>query len=188
MVLLGSCLLGVSSIVSAQGIAAPRAPQGVFGAIRQDTVAKTRLDLTASLIEGYDDDIPTQVAPTFDANATRFNGLWTMLNASGSYFRAGKNASIAASAGSDVRYYRDQGETRILGENAGLGAQLRLPSKTTLELNQAMTYSPTFLYSLFLCVHASDIPPHHNSVAPTRIHATAASLADGRLHIHGPKG
>jgi len=139
----------VASPASAQSVAAPRAPQGVFGAVRPDTGAKTKLDVTASLAQGYDDDVPAELGSTLDPSSLQTGGPWTMVNAAANYAWAGKRAEFGATGASNLRYFADVGETRSVGHNAGVGLTLRLPSRTTFLVNQGAAYSPTYLYDLF---------------------------------------
>jgi hypothetical protein len=127
----------------------PRDPQGVFGGIRPDAAATKRLDFMLSLVEGYDDDVPTQLQSTLDPGGLQGGGFSTMLNASAAYAWQTKNMDLGANAGSVIRHYADLGETRSLGHSAGFGLEARLPNETTFLVNQAAAYSPTFLYGLF---------------------------------------
>jgi hypothetical protein len=141
--------VGAVSQASAQGIAPPRTPQGLFGGIRPDATASKRLDFNASVVEGYDSDVPTELRGTVDPNSLQSGGFTTMVNAGAGYSWRNARAQVAANAISTLRYYAQVGETRNVGNNAGLGASVRLPGRNTLLLNQSAVYSPTYLYGLF---------------------------------------
>jgi hypothetical protein len=150
VVLLVAVNVCAATQASAQsGGATPRAPQGLFGAVRPTTPETKRLDFTASLVEGYDDDVPTQLSPSLDPSGLQAGGFWTMVNATAEYNWSGKRAQLNGTAASNFRHYADLGETRSMGHGAGLGVTLKLPARTSLFVNQALASSPTFMYDLF---------------------------------------
>ena len=138
-----------TGLASAQGVAPPRTPQGLFGGIRPDANATKRLDLTLSLVEGYDDDVPKALQSTVDPTSLQSGGLSTIVNAGAGFAWRGERVEVGANAASALRHYAELGETRSVGHSAGLGMSARLPGRATLLMNQAAAYSPTYLYSLF---------------------------------------
>jgi hypothetical protein len=135
--------------VFAQTPAAPRGPQGLFGGVQPDARANTRLDFGLSFVEGYDQDIPTTLVGSVDANSLQSGGYTTMLNASANYAWRRNRTEIAANGASAIRHDSELGATRNAGHSAGLGFNTRLGGRTTLYLNQSASYSPTYLYALF---------------------------------------
>jgi hypothetical protein len=127
----------------------PRGPQGLFGGVRPDARANTRLDFGVSLAQGYDQDIPAPLIGTVDPNAAQTGGYTTMLNATASYARRRNRTEIAANVASTIRHDSEPGETRNGGYSAGIGFNTSLGGRTTLFLNQAASFSPTYLYGLF---------------------------------------
>jgi hypothetical protein len=127
----------------------PRAPGGLFGRTGQDATATKRLDLTASIVEGYDTDIPTALRGTAAPSDLRTGGITTSLQGAMSYAWKGKGAQIGLNTDSTVRHYVDASTTEILGHSAGIGATVDLPAHSTLFVNQAAAYAPTYIYGLF---------------------------------------
>jgi hypothetical protein len=143
---------------SAQTAAPPqRRPEGLFGGIRPDVNVPRRLDFNASLIEGYDEDIPTEAQARIDRSTPQSGGLSTMVNAGASYGWRSARTTIGANAASTVRYYNEVGAARSVGHSAGFGMSTRLPGSVTLFANQAASYSPMYFYGLF--PRALDIEP-----------------------------
>jgi len=152
LIALGAVLvLAVAANVFAQGGAppAPRPPQGLFGGARPDQRAKTRVDFTASVTEGHDSDVPTQLGSTIDPSDLQSGGFSTILNANASYAHKGNRLELAANANSVIRRYAELGDTRSLGHGAGVGLTGRVAQKTTLFVNQSAAYTPVYLFGVF---------------------------------------
>jgi hypothetical protein len=150
-------------VVHTQGLP-PRAREGLFGRARQDANATKRLDLTAAIVEGYDTDIPTTLLGTVDPASLQSGGLTTSLQGGMSYMWRGKGAQVGANTESTVRRYADIGTTEILGHSAGVGATVNLPAHSTLFINQAAAYSPTYLYGLFPTSGAIEPGENYNAL------------------------
>jgi len=125
-----------------------RTPQGLFGAVGRSETAPNRLDFTASLIEGYDSDVPAEFRRNIDQSSL-VDGFSTIFSTSMDYAWTGRRAQVGATASSAWRYYNELGETRSAGYSAGLGASFQLSRRTTLFANQAAAYLPTYLYGIF---------------------------------------
>jgi len=126
----------------------PGQPQGLFGAVRSDNV-RTRLDITASLVEGYDSDVPTTLLSTIDPGSLQSRGFTTIANGTAAYAWRGARVDVGINANSVIRHYSQSGETKSAGHNAGIGLAARLTDQTTLMVNQAAAYSPSYLSGLF---------------------------------------
>lgn len=144
-------LCAETQVVGAQEPAppAPRPAQGLFGGARADTAARTRLDFTASLIEGYDTDVPVSVLPTIDPFSLQSGGFFTTVDAGLTYSRRWARTQLGANASSSIRHYAELGEIRNVGHNAGVGVSVRTGRSSTLLINQGVAYSPTYLSGLF---------------------------------------
>jgi hypothetical protein len=148
---LRSRLIGVLTagiLCTAGSIAAQTTPHGVFGQDIAGAGAKTRLDFTATVVEGYDSDVPQSLLSTIDPSALDSGGFSSIVNASGTYGKKGANVDLGANFASTVRYYGELG-AKNAGHSGGLGAQVRLPGRTTWLINQSAAYTPAYLYGLF---------------------------------------
>jgi hypothetical protein len=123
--------------------------QALYGGVVPDAGATTRLDFTASLVQGYDSDVPTFFLQTIDPQSAESEGMSTILNTSAEYAWKKSRAQIGINASSALRHYADLGVTRGVGSSFGVGASIRLPGRTTLMMNQGGAYSPAFLSDLF---------------------------------------
>jgi len=148
VVLLTVALLSAAAEALAQGIAPPP-PQGLFGGIRPDARPTKRADITLSLIQGYDEDVPQALLPTLDPSSLQSGGFSTILATDFSFASRSSRVDVGVNAGSVVRYYAEADETRILGHNAGVGVSMRLPARTTLFANQSAAFTPTYVSGLF---------------------------------------
>jgi len=143
-------VLAVSAAtVGAQAPASPRQPQGLFGGVRPDASAKTRLDFTTSVIEGYDSDVPASLRPAIDPSNLQTGGLSTVLSTSAAYSWKSGRSEVAANGNSVFRHYADLGQVRGVGSSFGAGVSVRLPGHMTLLANQAAAYTPAYLSGLF---------------------------------------
>ena len=148
VVLLAVALLSAAAEALAQDVAPPP-PQGLFGGIRPDARPTKRADVTLSLVQGYDEDVPQVLLPTLDPSSLQSGGFSTILATDFSFASRSSRVDVGVNAGSVVRYYAEPDETRILGHNAGVGVSMRLPSRTTLFANQSAAFTPTYLSGLF---------------------------------------
>ena len=76
VVLLTVALLSAAAEALAQGIVPPP-PQGLFGGIRPDARPTKRADVTLSLVQGYDEDVPQALLPTLDPSSLQSGGFRT---------------------------------------------------------------------------------------------------------------
>lgn len=127
----------------------PASAQGLFGGESVGDNASTRLDVNASMVEGYDSDVPQELRPALDPSGLESGGLYSTLDLAASYSWRNAHTQVGANATSIVRYYSSFGETRSLGQSGGFGVSTRLPGKFTFLANQAAAYSPSYLSSLF---------------------------------------
>jgi hypothetical protein len=104
----------------------------------------------ASLIEGYDRDIPLRLVPRLDPRALQTGGFSTILDASTRYSRRTNRVELGANAASAIRHYGTSGETQSVGHSAGVGANVRLQPRTSLFANQSASYTPPYFYGLML--------------------------------------
>ena len=127
----------------------PVQAQGIFGGVRPDAAANTRMDFTASLVEGYDSDVPKFLLPAIGQQSVESEGFSTILSAGAEYSWKNSRAQVGLNGTSTVRHYAELGRTRGVGSGLGVGFSLRLPARTTLMANQASSYSPAYLSDLF---------------------------------------
>jgi hypothetical protein len=170
----------VAGVTPAQEVSTP---QGLFGRAPSDT-AQTKVDVSASVVGGYDSDVPTNVRGAIDPSSLQAGGFSTLLNAGAAYGWKRSDFDIGANANSSVRHYADVGQTRVLGHAAGVGLSARLPSRVTLKLDQTAAYSPTFFYGLFPSLVSPDLgaagvtaPDYSVSNLESYVYATSASLS-----------
>jgi len=117
--------------------------------VRPDAAATTRLDLTTSLIQGYDSDVPASLLSSVDPLSLQTGGFSTILNTAATYGWRNARTQVGLNGTSVVRHYADLGETRGVGSSFGAGVSARLPGQMTLFANQAGAYTPTYLSGIF---------------------------------------
>src|SRR5262245_10237156 len=149
----------------AQGLVPSRPPQGLFGGIRPDVSAPTRLDFDVSLVGAYDNDVPADVQSIVDPTSPQSGGYSTIVNANAGYSWNGTRTQFNANASSTVRHYAELGEVQSVGHSVGVGVSTRLPWRTTLFLNQSASYSPAYFYSVFPG-GSTDVPGYSDTTNP----------------------
>jgi hypothetical protein len=169
-------LLATESLSRAQGIEVPpREPQGLFGGIRPNERASRRLDLSASLIAGYDDDVPDELRPALDSSNQQSGGFSGTVDARGTFTWRNPRTEFGASVSSMFRRAETGQLQGVAGYSAGAGFSRQLPGRFNLSLNQSATYSPTYMYGLF---------PVDASTAPGAAPSTSLDYAVGRFESY----
>jgi hypothetical protein len=176
-------LVGGASVAVAQSANTP-GPSSIFGGARPDSNAKKRLDLTASLVQGYDSDVPESLQTTLDPSSLQSGGNTTALDASLSYSWSGTGTQVGFNAASNIRHYSELGATKSLGHSAGVGLSATLPSRFTLFVNQAAAYTPTYMYGIFPSAQISEpgedystLPDYAVGNLDSYVHTTDVGLA-----------
>jgi hypothetical protein len=103
------------------------------------------LDLTFSVVEGYDSDTPVHSG----VSDSVISGASTMLIGNMRYQWRGSRVQVGASSESVVRNYKRFEGANGVSYSAGAGLSVRLDGRTTLFVNQTAAYSPAYLFLLF---------------------------------------
>ena len=163
-------------LAHAQGLVVPpRASQGLFGGIRPDETATKRLEVSVSLVEGYDQDIPYAIRPAIDPTGLQSGGFSTGVDSTGNFTLRTHKSEFGANFSSTLRHYAEGEVQGNLGHSAGIGYSRQIMSKTNLSINQSAQYSPTYMYGLF---------PVTASVAPGAAPPTSLDYSVGRFESY----
>lgn len=153
--LLLACVMGIfvaggeAAFAQTPAGGSSRPYSGLFGGRGAAPDSRQSLSFMVSLAEGYNDDTSPQLSTVVDPSAGQAGGLQTMLVANGNYSWRGPRAQFAVNSASALAYYNDLSATRNLSHSLGIGFNAVLSQKTTLLVNQAAAYSPSYLYGLF---------------------------------------
>jgi len=124
----------VGRSVAAQGFES--APAGaIFGVAKGGT--RDRLDVTAALSEAYDREPPPDLRPRIQ-NGALPGGFSSMMTAAAEYERSRRRADVTGQVFTALQYYPSLGEVVVLTHNAGVGAKVALPARSSLELTQTV--------------------------------------------------
>jgi hypothetical protein len=121
--------------------------RGLFGPTH-DRPARHALDLSFSLAEGYDSDVPPEFV-VVDPTALVSSGASTTFLGNASYSWEGTRVQIGASGASALRYYNELESLETISHSAGLDLRARLGGRTTLSVDGSAAYSPPYLLGLF---------------------------------------
>jgi len=134
---------------AAQTIGSARPFHGaLFGA--HGTVSSPQtLDVSALVLEAYDDNLLATLGGTIDPRSRPVGGFYTMLQPGVDYRLTHRRVRVGVTGASAFGYYPDFRELRSLSHNLGGGVSLQAARQTTILLNQTAAYSPSYLYGLF---------------------------------------
>jgi len=124
------------------------APAGAVFGRADDRRVRQGLDVTLSVVEGYDSDTPPVVGSGGPTDVV-ISGPSTMLIGNMQYRWRGSRLQIGATSESVVRNYSRFADASGVSYSAGAGLSARLGGRTTLFANQTAAYSPSYLYLLF---------------------------------------
>jgi hypothetical protein len=145
------CLTLVAARPALSQRAAPPRPSsgGLFGATRSDVGSAHKLNFMAEIAEGFDSDLPPELASRIPTNVVQSGGFLTVFDATADYSHTVKRVRLAGSASTAFRYYQDLDRLDAISHTAGIGANVKLPKGGNLQFDQAAAYSPSYLYQLF---------------------------------------
>ena len=129
--------------------AAQTDPRGtsLFGGAGAAAADSRNLNLTINLAEGYDQDVSERfgnISQTFEGR-----GSYTTLVPQLEFKSSGRRARVNVTSGASVRYYGDLQQTILTNQTDGIGLNLELTPRTSVTLNQGLTYSQDLFYGLF---------------------------------------
>jgi hypothetical protein len=148
---------------------APRS-RSLFEGANSDANAKQSLTFAFSAAEAYDDNLEAAGEPR-----PAIAGFFTSLVPEVRFESRGETVSFGATGGTSLRYYNDLGELIVVNQSAGVGMSAKISRRTGLFVNQAVSYAPSYLYSLFVPL---DQPVIGGIIPP----ATDYSQNPGQVH------
>ncbi len=126
------------------------APGGLFGTTRSHPKDHDWLDVGGTVGAALDTSIPPELRDFVPvSNFPLAGGSSTMLLGAADYARNRKHLQIVATGFGAYRYDRAIDRFSTVSQNARFGAVMRLPARTSLQVDQGITYSPPYLYQLY---------------------------------------
>lgn len=141
------CSSSVPALAQTTGSARPFRG-GLFGAQRPQKSSQS-LDVSAFVLEAYDDNLFATLGGTVDPRSRPVEGFYSMLLPGVDYRLSNRRFQVAVTGLSALGYYPDVREVRSISHNLAAGFSAQAGRKTTILLNQAASYSPSYLYGLF---------------------------------------
>ena len=134
---------------------ARRQYEALFGGASTQKQGRSYLNFNGSVAEVYDEDEVPEGEP-------ELGGLYTNFTGNLNYRRDASRATIAATGGLNLRYYTQLSEFLAADYYGSVGIESKVTSHTTMLVNQAVSYSPVTLPSLF----ANPLPPELGAPLP----------------------
>jgi hypothetical protein len=127
-----------------------RPPSGsVFGGAGTGSKSSLQnLNIMISVAEAYDQDVTDRTSGV-DLQIFQGRGSYTTLTPQMDFKSGGDRFQVGITAGSSVRYYGDLHETIVVNHAIGAGFNVQLTPRTSVFLNEGVTYSPALFYGLF---------------------------------------
>lgn len=121
--------------------------RGLFGGGGADPSLTHSLGLQVSLIEAYDDNVSADAG----GNPTAFEraGFYSGLTTNADYTWRTHRVQVGAAVGTNLRYYGTLGRVTGINHYVSGGFTAQLGPRTTLFMNESVTYAPAYLYALF---------------------------------------
>jgi hypothetical protein len=147
--------LAATAMVLVGGVEAFAQSGGLFGATRDDTADRDRLNVAAVVGAAFDTELPPFVQAQTTQVTPQSGGFSTMAVGTAQYAHTRRRARIAATGQSAFRYFGELDRVDALGQSAGIGADIRLTRLASLRIDQSAAYTPSYLYNLI----PSSTPP-----------------------------
>src|SRR5262245_32482485 len=162
------CGLLVTGLVFActPAFAQPATP--LFGPPLESNQARQALDISTTLLEGYDDNLSQDLSasqPQLQPLPLQAGGFYTALSPKLEFASRLGGALVAVAGLSEVRYYPEQRRVLAISHGLAAGVSGKVSKHTTLFANQGVVYSPALLYRLFV-VDAPPTPGELSASAP----------------------
>jgi hypothetical protein len=142
-------MLCVASAAAAQTTGSSRGYRGLFGGSGADPGARHSLSTVFSVLAGYDDNATgaelgqPDVLPTLLQSAF-YSGPTATLN----YTFNGRRLQLATSGGTSAQYYVKQNKLIPVGHFGAAGLSFQPSQRTTVFVNQSVSYAPSYAYAL----------------------------------------
>jgi len=107
------------------------------------------LDVSALVLEAYDDNLFATLGGTVDPRSRPASGFYSMLLPGIDYRVTRPRYQFGVTGTSALGYYPDLHEVRSISHNVGAGISAQTGRRTTILLNQTAAYSPSYLTGLF---------------------------------------
>lgn len=149
VVIAGAPLCAIGSVPAcAQGTADAPITSGLFAGGNKPVASRQHFDFLVDSSETFDTHLPEQLGPTLTPDNPQSGGYSTLLKASSNYARHWSRTDIQASGSGAFRYYASLDEARVVSSAAVVGLTSRLSRNTSLQLDQNVAYSPSYLYQV----------------------------------------
>ena len=167
---------------------APRRPAsgGLFGATRSDVAGADKLNFAFELASGVESEVPPEVGSRLQRRVETGGGFTSLFTASSDYALNTHRLQLAGNASTAFRYTQSLDRLDPLSHGAGLGLQVQLPWRGSLQIEQSAAYSPSYLYQLFptalppsLGTSIPTNPEYHLDRIPSYAYRTNAALSFG---------
>jgi len=126
----------------------PRYPAVFGGAADSNADSPETLNVLMNVTEAYDDDLLADAGAT-PQSGPQSSGIYSSMTPQVSWQKHGRQFQFSANESSTFRYYPAFNQALATNHNFGAGFSAKFGPETTLTVNQAFSYAPTYLYALF---------------------------------------
>src|SRR5262245_52020449 len=146
-------LIGCSHTLHAQ-TSSPRSTGAAPGGDGAGTGRRDGLTLLVDLSGRRESEVPARLRGFVPVNDAQGDGLSTMAVGAAAYARNRRRFQLIGSALTAFEYYQGLDRLDPVSHSAGIGAGIQLARQGSVQFDQKVAYSPSYLYRLFPSVTA----------------------------------
>ena len=173
----------------AQTTARPTA-QPVFGGAASAVQGQTSLDFTLNVTEAFDQNLGAEAGGASNPSPYQASGFFSTYAPAFRLNVSRQRLKITVNGGSDGRYYPDFHQAIATDHFVGAGLAGDLTRDTSVTVNEAVTYSPSYLYGLFASAAQpaiGDVVAPAPNYALTDLRSYTSSTTAGITHYFSPR-
>ena len=157
-------VVSVCAVASAHAQTA-RPYNSLFGGTGNNQYRHQELTSQVMVAEGYDTNV-LAAQPQSNPRGPQIGGGFTSLSAEAHYGIKNRSVEFTSQGGTDLRYFNSVHEIAPLQHWLGAGVSVQLGRSTSAMVNEAFSYTPSYLYGLFAKVQpptlGDTVPPASN--------------------------
>jgi hypothetical protein len=135
-------------VSSAAAQSRPGYPAVFGGAADSNADAPEALNVLLNVTEAFDQDLLADAGAT-PQPGPQSGGVYSTMTPQISWQKHGRRVQFSANESSTFQYYPEFDQAVATNHNFGAGVSAKLGQETTLTVNEAFSYAPTYLYALF---------------------------------------
>lgn len=151
---LASSLLLMAALFPSEAEGQGRPYRSLFGGAATDATNPRSLTASVSLAGGYDDDVLAETGAVGRPDPARVAGVFSAVAGDLSFIIMGERTQLQIGLGSQLRHFAEVNEVVPVGSHFTGAFSRQLTRTTTVGVQQAIAYTPSYLYGLLASLAA----------------------------------